>query len=49
MEELKEMQKLSQAENERYRSRMLVDLQKSYERIINEIILIKEELEIRVN
>lgn len=43
------MKDISVDENERYKSRMLQDLRKQEERIKNEIGLIKEEFQNKVN
>lgn len=49
VEELKETQQLGLAENERHRSRITADLQRTHERICSEITLAKEELQARAN
>lgn len=49
VEELKETQQLGLAENERHRTRITSDLQRSYERISSEITLAKEVLQARTN
>lgn len=49
VEELKETQQLGLAENERHRTRITTDLQRTFERISSEITLVKEELQARSN
>lgn len=49
IQQLKQLKDVSVNENERYKSRMLQDLQKHEERIRNEIGLIKEEFQSKVN
>lgn len=49
IQQLKQLKDVSVDENERYKSRMLQDLQKHEERIRNEIGLIKEEFQSKVN
>ena len=49
MEEIRKTTELSIDENEQHKARMLQDIERSHEKVTNELTLLKEELEDRLN